>query len=165
MNAAYADKTLIFSIHPYKSATILNKSFSPLALYLLKAIDQNIAIKISKNYQSHIDLIGSDSVDIAYMGPASYVKLVNKYGKKRLLSRLAINGIPTFRGMIIVPTNSEIRTLQMLKNKRFAFGSTSSTMSHLVPRFMLIKAGVPISSFKKHAFVGNHINVALGVLS
>jgi len=165
LSISHANETLTLSIHPYKSATILHKAFEPLTQYLSSVTKTTIQLQIAKDYQSHIDLIGKDKVDIAYMGPASYVQLVKEYGKKRLLTRLAINGKPTFKGVIVVPLKSKITTLQMLKNTRFAFGNAASTMSHLVPRYMLLKAKIPISKLKKYAFLGNHENVALAVLS
>ena len=165
LSIAHANETLTLSIHPYKSASDLHKAFEPLAQYLSRVTHTNIQLHVAKDYQSHIDLIGRNKVDIAYMGPASYLRLVKIYGKKRLLARLAINGEPTFKGMIIVPTKSNITTLQMLADTRFAFGSAASTMSHLVPRYMLLEAGIPVTKLKKHAFLGNHANVALGVLS
>ena len=164
-NSPIAETKLILSIHPYKQATAISKSFSPLVKYLSNKTNRPFELKISKDYQTHIDLIGKDQVHIAYMGPASYVKLVDIYGNKRLLTRLEVSGSPTFQGMIITRQDSEITTLNMLKNKRFAFGSPSSTMSHLVPRYMLHDAEIPLTKLQHYAFLGNHINVALGVLA
>jgi len=164
-HAVLAESTLILGVHPYKQATEISKSFTPLVKYLSDKTNRSFKLKISKNYQTHIDLIGNDQVHIAYMGPASYIKLVENYGKKRLLSRLEINGKPTFQGVIITRQDSDISALKLLQNKRFAFGSPSSTMSHLVPRYMLFDAGIPVSALEKYAFLGNHVNVALGVLT
>ncbi len=98
------------------------------------------------------------------MGPASYVKMVAKYNRKPLLARLEIEGKPFFQGVIITARNSSIQTLSDLAGKNFAFGDPNSTMSHLVPRYMLIKAGVNIEKLANHTFLSNHNNVALGVL-
>lgn len=159
------ETTLIFSVHPYKQSTVINNSFSPLVKYLSDKTSRSFELRISKDYQSHIDLIGNDQVDIAYMGPASYVKLVDTFGKKRLLTRLEVAGKPTFQGVIIIRRDSDISSLKMLQGKRFAFGSPSSTMSHLVPRYMMISEGITVEQLGKYAFLGNHANVALGVLA
>jgi len=127
-------------------------------------LGEPIDIHISRDYQTHIVEIGKDNVDIAYMGPASYVKMVDTYGRKPLLARQAISGKPTFRGVIIVRKDSPLRSLKDLVGKRFAFGDPESTMSHLVPRFMLWKEGVTIDNLGGYAFLENHHNVALGVL-
>ncbi|MGD8312623.1 MAG: PhnD/SsuA/transferrin family substrate-binding protein, partial [Gammaproteobacteria bacterium] len=112
-----------------------------------------------------MDYIGRDEVDIAFMGPALYVALVDKYGPKPLLARLEIEGDPVFRGKIITLKDSPITSLAELKGKHFAFGDPESTMSHLVPRFMLREAGVGLEDLAEYRFLGNHTNVALGVLA
>ena len=166
VTAVAESKDLTLTIHPYKSSSTLNKSFSPLASYLSKACKCNVSLDISKDYQSHISKAGQDQLDIAYMGPASYVKLVNQYGNKRILSRLQIKGSATFSGYIIASSKSQIKNIEDLKGKRFAFGSRASTMSHLVPRFMLLQSGLDMKKdFSKYEFLGSHDNVALSVLT
>lgn len=162
---ADAQESLTLLIHPYLPPTELINRFSPLADYLGKKTGMPVNIQISKDYEEHIDQIGKDRVDIAFMGPASYVKLVDKYGRKPLLARLEINGSPTFRGAIITAKGSRIKTLDDLKGKRFAFGDPNSTMGHLVPRFMMWTAGVDVKDLAFYTFINNHHNVALGVLS
>ncbi len=160
----FAEKTLILQIHPYLPATDLTGRFTPLADYLSRKIKHPISIRIAKDYQEHIDQVGNDKVDIAYMGPASFVKLIDTYGRKPILARLEINGKPTFRGAIVTAKESPIKTLSDLKKCRFAFGDPDSTMSHLVPRFMMKKAGVDTDDLDGYQFLYSHHNVALGVL-
>lgn len=140
---------LTLGVHPYKSVSKLQKYYLPLAAYLSEKLNKKVSLNIAKNYGTHIDLIGRDQLDIAYMGPASYVSLVNKHGKKRLLARQVIKGKPTFKGHILARANSKMSKLSDLKGKAFAFGDPNSTMSHLVPRYMIIKHGVTKEVLKK----------------
>lgn len=160
-----ADKPLILGIHPYKTPSKLIKVFTPLARHISQQINVPVEVHISKDYQTHIDNIGNKKINIGYLGPASYIKLTRQYGKKPILARLEINGKPTFQGKIIVRQESPFKTLADLKNTLFAFGDPNSTMSHLVPRFMLSEAGIRIPGMLKHKFLGSHDNVALGVLT
>jgi phosphonate transport system substrate-binding protein len=162
---ADAERSLILAVHPYLPATELVKRYTPLTDYLGRKLNQPVKIQISKDYQDHIDKIGGDKVDIAYMGPASYVKVTALYGKKPILARLEIKGKPAFQGIIIAGKDSPLNNLKDLEGRRFAFGDPNSTMSHLVPRYMLIKEGVGIDKLAAHAFLENHQNVALGVLA
>ncbi|RJR21193.1 MAG: phosphate/phosphite/phosphonate ABC transporter substrate-binding protein [Nitrospiraceae bacterium] len=164
LNAAPAGP-MIFAVHPYLPATEIIEKFGPLARYLSKELGRQVIIDISLDYQNHIERTGRDNIDIAYMGPASYVKMVGEYGRKTILARQAINGKPTFQGVIIVRKESPLHALKDLAGKRFAFGDPESTMSHLVPRYMLLKGGVTIDRLGGHAFLENHHNVALGVLA
>lgn len=162
---ALAADHLVLGIHPYKSPSKLIKAYTPLAEYLSRKVGMPVQISISKDYHAHIDAIGKDQLDIAYMGPASYVSLVDHYGKKPLLACQEVNGKSTFQGKIVVRKESPLHSLEELKGKSFAFGDPSSTMSHLVPRYMLWKDGVNAEQLERYKFMGSHDNVALAVLS
>ncbi len=155
---------LILGVHPYRSAVTLMESYKPLASYLSRKTGRVITVKISKNYRTHIQLIGENKLDIAFMGPASYVEMVAHYGSKPLLARQVIQGSPTFQGKIVVRQESTISSLAELAGKHFAFGDVASTMSHLVPRYMLRNAGVTVDQLAGYRFLGSHDNVALAVL-
>lgn len=162
---ATASDRLILAVHPYLPATEIVERFTPLVKYLSKELGEQIEIEVSRDYLDQIMKIGNNKVDIAYMGPASYVKMVDRYGRKPLLARQEINGNRTFQGVIIVRKDSPLHTLKDLAGKRFAFGDPESTMSHLVPRYMLWEEGVTIDKLGGYAFLKNHHNVALGVLT
>ena len=151
-------------VHPYLPATELIKRFSPFADYLAKKIAQPISVQVESNYQAHLDRVGCGKADIAYIGPTSFMKMVEKYGPKPMLARLEISGSPVFYGMIVVRRDSAVQSLAELKGKSFAFGDPNSTMSHILPSYMLQQAGVMGSDLAEHAFLGSHRNVALGVL-
>ena len=111
----HANDQLTLWVHPYLPATELISKFSPLAAYLSKKSGRSVEVKVSKSYQSHIKRVGEGQMDLAYMGPASYVKMTHAYGKKTVLACLEINGSPFFHGMIIALENSAIKTLQDLQ--------------------------------------------------
>ena len=161
----FAGEQLILGVHPYKSPSILIDKFQPLAKYLSKKLSIPVEIVISKDYETHIDLIRKNRFDIAYLGPASYVSLTERFGKKNILAKQRVKGKASFNGVIIVRQDSNIESLTDLKKKSFAFGDISSTMSHLVPRYMLKKVGMSVKELKQHRFYGSHDNVALAVLT
>lgn len=156
---------LKLGVHPFKPPSKLIESFSPLANYLSEKLGEPVTLQIAKDYQEHINATWQGKIDIAYLGPVSYVELHDSYGPTPLLARQAINGNPVFHGKIFVRKESGIRSLTDLKGKSFAFGEPHSTMSHLVPRHMLWQAGVGTENLTSHKFVGDHVNVALSVLS
>jgi phosphonate transport system substrate-binding protein len=161
---SFAGEPLVFSVHPYLPSAELFKRFLPLMDYLNTETGQTITLNISSTYEEHIEAIGSGQSNIAYMGPASYVEMVNRYGRKPLLARLEVNGSPTFRGVIIVRKEDKSATLKDLVGKRFAFGDPASTMSSLVPMYMFIKEGIELEKLSGYVHLRNHNNVALSVL-
>jgi phosphonate transport system substrate-binding protein len=162
-SAAAAD--LVLGVHPYKPATQLTEAFTPLAAYLGDKLGERVTLRIAKDYQAHLDALGRDELDFAYLGPTLYVKLREQYGPRPLLARQQIGSAPVFHCKIFVRADSPIHSLTDLKGKRFAFGEPHSTMSHLVPRYILWQAGVSVDQFASYKFVGDHVNVALGVLA
>jgi phosphonate transport system substrate-binding protein len=163
-SSGYSKNTLVFQIHPYLPSSELLKKFSPLINYLESSLKIEIEINISKDYQKHIEIVGNDKVDIAYMGPASYVKMVDKFGNKPLLARLEINGSPLFRGVIVTNKSSSVKSITDLRGKRFAFGDPDSTMSYIVPLTVMYDEGINLKDLANHTFLNGHSNVALGVL-
>lgn len=155
---------LILAIHPYLPREEIISRFTPLANYISKSIGQNVELKIGSDYEDHINAIGNDSVDIAYLGPASYVELVYRYGKIPLLARQEINGQPFMHGEIIVREDSKTQTLAELKGKRFAFTDAKSTLTKL-SQHMLKHAGVPLVSLGGYDYITGHKNVSLAVLA
>jgi phosphonate transport system substrate-binding protein len=160
-----ATEPLILAVHPYLPEAELKQRFTPLAEYLSHILEQPVIVRIGRNYDEHIDAIGKDQVDIAFMGPAAYIKMVDKYGSKPLLARFEVNNSPNLYGVIITRKDSPIQNLKQLQNKRFAFGDQESTMSHIVPRYMLAEAGIPVSALSAYKFLGSHHNVAIAVLA
>jgi len=155
---------LTFAVHPYLPKEEILKRFTPLVDYLSDQLGMPVKLSISKNYEVHIENIGNQVIDIAYIGPSSYVEMTQKYGKHPLLARLEVNGKPFFNGYIVTANKEFVDNIGALKGKRFAFGSPHSTMSYLVPRHMLKEAGVGLETLAGYRFLGNHRNVALGVL-
>lgn len=160
-----ANNTLILGVHPYLQHDEVRKRFTPLANYLSKTLDMQVNVRIGQNYQAHLNAIGENKIDIAYLGPVVYVKMVEQFGARPLLARLESDGKPTFQGHIIVAKNSPYKELKDLKGQVFAFGDPNSTMSSLVPEAMLKLQGIYLDDLAGYANYKGHTNVAYTVLS
>ena len=160
-----ASQEITLAVHPFLAASEVINKFTPLAKYLSTQTHLSINVKVGSSYDEHIDYIGNDRVELAYMGPASYVTMIEKYGSKPVLATQEVNGQAYFQGNIIVHEESKIQELHDLVGKRIAFGDPNSTMSYIVPHYMLHKAGVFINKDEKHQFLHSHDNVALAVLA
>jgi len=157
-------KSLTFGVLPYITATELVKKYAPLTTYLAEITGSPVKLAVPKNYQEHIRKAGSGEFDITFIGGLPYVKMVNQYGKKRLLARYEMQSKPYFRSIIFVSQQSPIQSLTELAGKRFAFGNKNSTLSTLIPRYMLQKAGVTLDDLASYDNLATHEDVILGVL-
>jgi len=153
----------VLAVHPYLPALELQKRFTPLVEHLSTTLGRDVTLTISPSYEEHLNRITQGEIDIAYIGPASFVQAYQKQPELETLAKLEVNGSPFFHGKIITKSDSNIRQLSDLSGKSFAFGNKNSTMSHLVPRYELEQQGImnKLSSFN---YLDGHKNVALGVL-
>jgi phosphonate transport system substrate-binding protein len=156
--------SLILAVHPYLPRQEINARFTPLADYLGHALGRKVTIRVGSDYADHIAAIGSDSVDVAYMGPAGYVLLTRDYGAKPLLARQVVQDDPFIKGMIFVRRDSPIASLGELRGKRVLLGDPDSTMT-VVPRAMLENAGVPAGALASLDYVTGHRNIVVAVLA
>lgn len=164
--AAYAaDPPLVLAVHPYLPVPEIQSHFGPFADYLAKELGRPVSLRIGGNYEQHNNVIGKDQVDIAFLGPVPYLHVSRQFGPKPLLARFEIEGKSSLYGVIAVRKDSTLHSLAALRDARFAFGDPESTMSHIVPRYLLIKAGIPRGAPTRHKFLGSHKNVALAVLA
>lgn len=162
--AVYANE-IILGVHPYLPPNEIYKRFSPLAEFLSKELGTSVRLRVAKSYQEHLDVVGHDKVDIAFVGPATYVEMVQQYGQKPLLGQLEVNGKTTLQSVIVVREHSPLTTLTDLRGKRLAFGDKHSTTGYIVPRYALARSGMKLSELASHSFISSHTNVALGVLA
>jgi phosphonate transport system substrate-binding protein len=157
----YARENMVLAVHPYLPVPEIEQRFTPLVDYLQQETGVPIKLQVAGSYDEHIKAIADNRVDIAFLGPVGYVTLVEAFGPRPILARFEVNHQPYLYGVI---ADSAIDNLVMLKDKRFAFGDPESTMSHVVPRYMLLEAGIPHGRPGHVQYLGSHHNVALGVL-
>lgn len=162
---ALGQQPIIFGIHPYLQSEVLQQRFKPLADYLSEQLGVPVIVKVGTSYQHHIRAVGSDQIDIAFLGPSQYIYVTERFGPKPLLVRMETNANPTFKGHIVVQDNSPIQRIEQLRGKRFAFGDPDSTMSSLVPQAMLLKSGIGLDDLGGYRHYSNHDNVAITVLA
>lgn len=156
---------LVLGIHPYRPHTELQQMFAPLADFLSQRTGRKVEVRIGESYQSHFNAIVHSQVDLAFIGPALFVQMTQRHDMPNLLARLEVNGHSTFTGKIITRQGSGIHAIEDLAQCHFAFGSSSSTMSHLVPRQIMFEAGIDVDDLAGHQFYSSHNNVALAVLA
>lgn len=160
-----APAPLVLAVNFYQPDSETQKRFEPLAAYLGKAIGRQVVVRTDRDYKTHIDAIGTNTVDIAFIGPAPYAIMVSKYGPKPLLARVAPKGKPVMAGVIVTRQDSPLRSLSDLRGKRFAFGAPNATLATLLPKYFLRKAGVPQVSLASFEYLSSPKDVVLGVLA
>ncbi len=156
---------LVLAVHPYREPAEITRRFARLADFIARELGQPVTVRIGGSYAEQIDAIGRDQVDIAFLGPSGYVKLLDRFGPKPLLARCEVDHQPNLSGVIAVPISSPLAALAELRGRRFAFGYPESTTGYFVPLFMMVRSGVAPKDLGEYRFLGSQPNVALALLA
>ena len=162
--AVAEEAPLELSVHPYLPAAEILTRFAPLAAEIERTTGRKLVIRVGPTYDDHVEEIGTNRADIAYLGPGEYVELVTRYGQKPLLARQVVNNDPFLHGEIIVRADSPFKSLADLKGRRLAFSDPMSTMTAL-PLAMLRQSGVFGATLGSVKFLEGQRNVAIAVLA
>ena len=155
---------LKFGFTPVLSEPEMRTEFEPLMNYLSDAIGQKVTLYIAKDYGDLRTQMENGAVDIGSFSPFAYVDAA-RGGKIRIIAQSIIEGSATYRGIIVVRKDSELKSIADLKGKRFAFVDPKSASGYVYPRAMLIEKGInPETFFKETIFAGSHDKVIAAVL-
>jgi phosphonate transport system substrate-binding protein len=120
---------------------------------------------VAADYNGVIEALRSKRLDIAYLGPFSYVLGTTVADIEAFaVAETKKAGRTFYHSVVIAHKDSGIRTVNDLKGKTFAFVDPSSTSGHLFPKAGLMKAGLnPDKDFGRVIFSGSHDSNAIAV--
>jgi len=158
-NRGNEQATLNIVILPTKNSVEQRNKLKPLTGYLKKTLGRPVNLQIPKDYNTAVDLITTGRVDIAYLGPLTYVQARQKNPAiQPIVAPIdKSTGRPWYTSVIVANSNEGIKTLKDLKGKRFGFVSKSSTTGYLVPLAEFKNIGIePERDFATIEYTGNH---------
>lgn len=135
---------LSLTVVPYEAADRLLDEYTPMARYLARATGCKEGRFISVvDYAGVLAALETGGVDVAYLSPFPYALASKRMNLKPVpLAMPWVQGSLTYRGIIFARKDSDIKTVEDLKGRTFAFGDVTSTTGFLLPRAMLEKKGV-----------------------
>jgi phosphonate transport system substrate-binding protein len=156
---------LTIGLLPGESAPTVIRLNEPLRAYLEARLGIPVKLIVGANYAATGEALRFGRLDIAYLGPVTYVKQSQRV---RMLpfARPTHAGVgTTFQAVIIVPADSPVKALTDLRGKEIAFGDPASTSGTWVPEYQLLAAGLVAGrDYRAHA-LGAHDAVALAVVN
>ncbi len=155
---------LRMGIVPLESPAVMFKRFTPLAEYLGKKLKKRIDLKVAVDFQGAVGDIDQGITQFCFMTPSTYIEARKKYSVRVLVKALR-DGKPFQHSVIVAKTDGPINTIGDIKGHSFAFGDPHSTSSHIVPRAMLLAAGIDIKDLLYYNYLGHHDDVAKAVLA
>lgn len=146
---------------PDVNPTKLIRDSRPLVSYLEKRTGAKVELTVPTNYAAVVEALANDQLDFAYLGGFTFVQAHNRSGVVPLVQR---DTDQHFHSLFITQTASELKRLQDVKGKTFAFGDVNSTSGHLMPSYFMRKHGIdPKKDLKEVVYTGGHDATALAV--
>jgi phosphonate transport system substrate-binding protein len=132
---------------------------------LSQALGMPVKPFVAADYNGVIEALRSKRLDVAYLGPFSYVLGTTVADIEAFaVAETKKAGRTSYQSYIITHKDSGIKNVSDLKGKNFAFVDPSSTSGHLFPKAGLIKAGFnPDRDFGRVIFSGSHDSSAIAV--
>lgn len=155
---------------PAQNKGDMKQAMDKLEKKLSDGINRPVEIKIHSDYQAVVEALKYKKMDMAFLGPLTFVQARNATGVNAIVTQL-IDGKPYYHSYIIVPEDSELDSMEELvknsENVRFAFGDPNSTSGSLIPSIALKERGVFQSNqkhqFQELTFTGSHDVTALSI--
>ena len=157
-------ETLTFAIIPTEETVAELQLYKPVTDRMAKMTGKKIEFFMPTSYASVVEGMLSNFVDVAVLGPYSYVIANDKdpnievfatYAKRP--GHLQEEG-PGYKGVLITKKDSGLTTIESLKGKTVGLTDPGSTSGNLVPRVVFAEViGMDIDDyFKKTVYTGSH---------
>jgi phosphonate transport system substrate-binding protein len=163
VRAGEVPSTLRMSAIPDENPTELMRIYTPFAAYLQREIGVPVQFTPVVDYAATVEGLAAGKLDLVWFGGLTHVQARLRTNNTAYAIAMREEDL-RFRSVFITNPQANVRSLEELKGKTFAFGSVGSTSGHTMPRYFLLKAGiVPERHFSKFSYSGAHDATALWV--
>jgi phosphonate transport system substrate-binding protein len=161
------NKSLLIGLIPERNIFKQMDRYEPLAGYLSKKTGISIKLKVLTRYKNIIDNFVSSGLDGAFFGSFTYALAHAKLDVEAIARPESPDGVSTYYGLIFVRKDSDIRTIDDVKGKIFAFVDKATTAGYLLPLAYFKEYGVRDyrTYFKETYFTGTHEDAIYDVLN
>ena len=162
INGLKAEEILHIGAIPDQRPERLNRLYKLLSSELSKQLNIKVRYKPVTNYAAAVTAFRTGNLDLVWFGALTGTQARLQRKGSKVIAQRDID--EKFHSVFIANKKSSlqkinnINDLKLLKNKRFTFGSESSTSGRLMPQYFLNKAGVQLKDFKggSPGFSGSH---------
>ncbi|GAB4438206.1 MAG: hypothetical protein OHK0011_21090 [Turneriella sp.] len=158
-------RTMNFGVTPWGELDKMQRAYEPLTDYLSEKLQVRIRLMIVQEYSELLSDLRRGLIDIASFSPGAYADALDVGIDKESLyvASAQLGGKNHYQGIII--TKPEIRSLEALRGKTFAFVEEGSSSGYKFPLALLLGRRIdPYSFFSRVYFLGSHPNVVEAVI-
>lgn len=159
----------IFAVAPVISPERNIEDYQAFAGYLAKELDQPVRIIQRKTYHEINELLRIGKVNLAIICTGAFLHARKSNIPLEIISVPVYKGETFYHSLIIVRFDSQIKSVQDLKGRSFAFSDPLSLTGYYYPLYFLLRKGFPPEKFFSNTmFTFSHngsINVVLDKLT
>ncbi|QSI30037.1 phosphonate ABC transporter substrate-binding protein [Variovorax sp. RKNM96] len=162
---ARAQQVLTVGLIPSEDSRAMIANSQAMMDMLSKALGFPVKPFVAADYNGVIEALRSKRLDVAYLGPFSYVLGATVADIEAFaVAETKKAGRTFYYSQIVTHKDTGIKTVADLKGKTFAFVDPSSTSGHLFPKAGLMKLGFNTDKdFGRVIFSGSHDSSAIAV--
>ena len=162
--AVSAEQTsLVLAFVPSADASRVLATGSTLARMLEVATGYRVRAEVPTSYAATIEAMCAGRVDVGFLATFAYVLGNQRCGTEARLVSIRANK-PFYVSQILYRADLNVRNLNDLRGKRFAFVDPASASGYLFPAALLKKNGIdPDRFFSQVLFAGGHDKVVLAI--
>jgi phosphonate transport system substrate-binding protein len=151
-------QTLTIGLIPAEDSQAMIESSKQVIESLQKQLGVTVKPFVASDYNGVIEALRSKKLDIAYLGPFSYVLASSVADVEAFAVAVTKKtGTSSYKSLIITRKDSGIKSVADLKGKNFAFVDPSSASGHLFPKSGLLSSNYdPDKFFGRVIFSGSH---------
>lgn len=161
---AQSGDTLRIGVIPALTTGQTRDGIERLRNHLSSELGRPVQIQVLSDYAAVVEGLGFGHVDMAYLGPRTFVIANHLYGAQAIVTQL-IDGSPFYHSYFIVPHDSPLQSIDELRGRNVAFADPSSTSGSLIPKLELMNRGIDPNRGIRALHTGAHDATALAVLN
>tara|TARA_B100000700_G_scaffold234621_1_gene260076 strand:- start:3556 stop:4467 length:912 start_codon:yes stop_codon:yes gene_type:complete len=162
INGLKAEEILNIGAIPDQNPERINRLYNILSNELSEQLNIKVRYVPVINYSAAVTAFRTGHLDLVWFGGLTGVQARHQTKGAKVIAQRDID--EKFHSVFIANKKSSLKKinnineLKYLKDKRFTFGSESSTSGRLMPQYFLNKAGVQLKDFKgsRPGFSGSH---------
>lgn len=159
------DKKIIYvGVVPRDNPRIAYEKYQPIIDYLSESTPYEFELSLEKTYDNIVSALGRGDIDIAFLGPLTYLNAHKKFGAVSILRSVTDKGESTYRSVIVTRGSHSVKDLTDLRGKDFAFAAMESTSGNLMPRLILAEEGIHLKELRSYSNFDFHESVIKWIL-
>lgn len=155
-----------FGLYPSNTPEKLLNAFLPFTHYLTQTTGDTYELIITRDYRELAQRLENKTIDFAWLGSKNYIDIKQNVKNLQYITtymeeeKFTHQITPYYRAFIVTLKKNNLQTLQMLKNKRFAFTDRLSTSGYAYPNKILKDNHINYQNyFSKYFFLKKHDRV------